>query len=283
MLISGTGKADRDGNFKGFHTDFYKNLAGTFAEWGFTVIRYDKRGLYETEGDFDTAGLSDLVDDAAAVVLYARSLPSVNGEKIVVCGHSEGALIANILSEREKVDGLMLLGGAAMCIKDALYYQNRLLAEEAEHKEGLKGAILRRSATFKKSKTKVDGLFEKCSNTDKGRVFFGGATMNAKWVREHGSYASKDYVEMLRRYEGPVLAITGTKDLSADFTFLDAIKGIPSVECYAPEGVNHILREVDDDNSILEVRKQYVRLSSKPIHAGTEERMRDWLTKNFLN
>jgi hypothetical protein len=51
------------------------------------------------------------------------------------------------------------------------------------------------------------------------------------------------------------------------------------VECFASEGVNHILREVDDENSILKVKKQYVRLSKNPVHKETEEKMHGWLSQ----
>lgn len=277
VIIMGTGNLDRDGNGPGFRTDLYKNMADMFAEWGYAVIRYDKRGLYRTGGDNKTAGLMDLVDDAISVIQYAKTREYVDPEKVVVCGHSEGTMIAAILSEKEKVAGLILLGGGPISLRDALYYQNREVAQDGERMKGAKGFLVRKLATEEKGIAKVNKLFDKCGSTDKDRTMFGGVMMNSKWLREHDSYTSEDYVAILKAFDGPVLDIIGTADLSADYRALETLKGAPNIECYAPENVNHMLREIDDDNLMVNVKKQYLRLSSRPVHAETQERMRRWL------
>lgn len=277
VVIMGTGKTDRDGNEKGFRTDLYKKFAEFFTELGFVCVRYDKRGTFESTGDFNTAGLHDLIDDAISVIRYVKALPYVDENKVLVLGHSEGAMIATLLSEKEDTAGLLLLGGAATSMKDALYYQNDLAAEEFLHKKGLLGMLLRSQTSKEKNSAKVDAMLQKCVNTEKSRVFFGGAMLNAKWVREHASHSSEDYVMLLKKYGRPVLAITGTADISTDYRRLSALKDIPLVETFTPPNVNHILREIDDDNSIMTVKKQYIRLAGQPMHTATEEKIREWL------
>lgn len=277
VLIMGTGKTDRDGNEKSFKTDLYKNLANMFAEFGFVCVRYDKRGTFETEGDYNTAGLCDLTDDAVSVIQYTKTLPYVDKTKIIVCGHSEGAMIASLLSEKEETAGLLLFGGAATSMKDALLYQNYLAAEEFANKKGLLGALLKKQASKEKMNAKVEGMFQKCVSAKKDRVFFGGAMLNAKWVKEHAAYSSDDFVELLKQYGKPILAITGTADISTDYRRLSVLSEIPNAECFAPQNVNHILREIDDDNSMMTVKKQYARLSAQPIHFDTKQRIKDWL------
>lgn len=277
VLIMGTGKTDRDGNEKRFKTDLYKNFAKMFVEFGCVCVRYDKRGTYQTEGNFDTAGLSDLADDAISVIRYTKSLPYVDGTKIVVCGHSEGAMIATLLSLNEDTAGLLLLGGAATCMKDALLYQNHLAAEEFAKKKGLLGMLLRSQTTQEKTDAKVEAMFQKCVSAKKERVFFGGAMFNAKWVKEHASHSSEDYVTLLEQYGKPILAVTGTADISTDYRRLSALQGIPLAESYTPANVNHILREIDDNNSVMTVKKQYGRLAVQPVHADTEQKIRKWI------
>ena len=277
VLIMGTGTTDRDGNEKNFKTDLYKNLADLFTEFGFVCVRYDKRGTFETEGDYNTAGLSDLVDDAVSVIRYTKSLPYVDETKIIVCGHSEGAMIATLLTEKEDTAGLLLLGGAATSMKDALLYQNYLAAEEFAKKKGLLGALLRSQASQEKTNAKVNAMFQKCVSAKKDRVFFGGAMLNAKWIREHDSHSSDDYVEHLKQYGKPILAITGTADISTDYRRLSALSEIPNAECFTPQNVNHILREIDDDNSVMTVKKQYAHLAAQPIHFETKRCIKDWL------
>lgn len=280
ILIQGTGKGDRDGNQTGLKWDLYRNLAGTFSDMGCVVARYDKRGIGKTAGSLSTAGLSDLVDDAVSVIRHIKSLPFVDEDRVIVCGHSEGAIIATILSRKEKVAGLILLGGAGVSLKDALYYQNRLVADQSESMKGFKGFLIRRTSGGEKGIAKVDSIFGKALSTDKATI--GAAHISAKWLREHGSYTSEDLVSIVRDFGGPVLAITGTADISMDYRMLDAFDGASNVECFTPENVNHILREIDDDNSILNIRKQYARLAAKPMDPGVEKRIRDWMSSNFI-
>lgn len=279
VVIMGTGKTDRDGNEKGFRTDLYRRLAEFFAGLGFVCIRYDKRGTFQSTGDFNTAGLQDLTDDAISVIRYAKALPYVNETRVLVCGHSEGAMIATLLSAKEDVAGLLLLGGAATSMKDALLYQNDLVAEEFQHKKGLPGMLLRSQTSKEKTDAKVDTMFRKCINARKDRVFFGGMMLNAKWVREHASYSSEDYIALLKKCGRPILAVTGTADLSADYRKLSALRDIPSAKIFTPSRVNHILREIDDGNSVMSVKKQYGRLASQPMHAATEETIKEWLSQ----
>ena len=273
----GTGKTDRNGNEKNFKTDLYKNLANMLTEYGFVTVRYDKRGTYQTEGNYNTAGLSDLVDDAISVIRYTKSLPYVDATKLIICGHSEGAMIATLLSAKEDTAGLLLWGGAAICMKDALLYQNYLAAEEFAKKKGLLGMLLRSQTSQEKTDAKVEAMFQKCVSAEKDRVFFGGAMLNAKWIKEHASHCSDDYVALLKQYGKPILSITGTADISTDYRRLSALREIPNAECFTPQNVNHILREIDDDNSIMNVKKQYGRLAAQPIHSATERCIKDWL------
>ena len=273
----GTGKTDRNGNEKNFKTDLYKNLANMLTEYGFVTLRYDKRGTYQTEGNYNTAGLSDLVDDAISVIRYTKSLPYVDATKLIICGHSEGAMIATLLSAKEDTAGLLLWGGAAICMKDALLYQNYLAAEEFAKKKGLLGMLLRSQTSQEKTDAKVEAMFQKCVSAEKDRVFFGGAMLNAKWIKEHASHCSDDYVALLKQYGKPILSITGTADISTDYRRLSALREIPNAECFTPQNVNHILREIDDDNSIMNVKKQYGRLAAQPIHSATERCIKDWL------
>ena len=279
VILMGTGKLDRDGNGGGMKMDVYRNMAKTFSDWGYVTVRYDKRGTHESTGDFNKTGLLDLVEDAATVIRYIKSQPYVDPSKVFICGHSEGAIIATIVSQKEDTAGLILLGGAGTSLKDALYYQNNLVADQAKDMTGLKGMLIRKAAPREKNLEKVDKMFSKAEASDKDTMLFQGVPMPAKWLREHDSYSSEVLIDIIKGYGKPILAITGTADLSMDYRRLDLIKDIPQVECYSPEKVNHILREIDDGNLITDVKKQYARLARQPMHAETEQKMHDWLAR----
>lgn len=219
------------------------------------------------------------MDDAISVIRYTKSLPYVDEARVIVCGHSEGAMIATLLSVKEDTAGLMLFGGAATCMKDALLYQNHLAAEEFAKKKGLLGMLLRSQTSQEKTNAKVDAMFQKCVSAKKDRIFFGGTMLNAKWVKEHASYRSEDYVALLEQYGKPILAVTGTADISTDYRRLSALHGIPFAESFTPYNVNHILREIDDNNSVMTVKKQYGRLAAQPVHSDTEQHIKKWLSQ----
>ena len=277
VIIMGTGKLNRDGNGGMFQSNIYKDLAHIFAKQGCVAVRYDKRGTHRTEGSFAKTGLHDLVDDAKSVVQYMKNLPYVDENKVIVCGHSEGTMIATLLSEKEETAGLILLGGAGLSLKDALCYQNKLVAEDVQHKKGLSGTILRKSFKLEKQLAMLDDMFKKSTETDKTYVFVKGTIYPAKWLREHGLYTAEDYASKLKKYGRPVLALTGTADIQADYHKLDVLGGAAHIRCYAPKNVNHILREIDDDNNILNVSKQYSRLLKQPINDGLIKITCEWL------
>lgn len=81
LLVMGTEKTNRDGNSFGFQTNLYKNLSNMFVNMGCVCIRYDKRGTYESTGDYNTSGLFDLVNDAVTVINYAKKLDYIDEKK----------------------------------------------------------------------------------------------------------------------------------------------------------------------------------------------------------
>ena len=277
VIIMGTGKLDRDGNGFGFHSNIYKELAHTFAECGYVSARYDKRGTHGSGGSFNSAGLSDLTNDAISVIRYLKSLPYVDEDRILVCGHSEGAMIATLVTEKEDTAGLILLGGAGMCIKDALCYQNRLMAEELPSIKGSTGAILRKSFDLKKQLAMIDDMFRKSKETTKEKVYVKGSGVPAKWLREHGAYTSEDFAEILKRYKKPVLAITGKADFQADYHRLEAFWSESNIRCFAPKGLTHILRVNEGKNSLLNAKKTYRKLMKEPLDAELIRTIKDWL------
>ena len=277
LLIMGTGKLDRDGNMKGFKTDLYKNMSDMFVNMGYVCIRYDKRGTHESGGKFNTAGLSDLVNDSASVIEYAKGLPYVDDNRIIACGHSEGSMIATLLTKQTKLERIILLGGACMCLKSAMEYQNFAVLDEFKDKKGLLAWFINKTMNKEKVKKQLNALYDKAKNSPKDTFFYKGAFLPAKWMREHGALTDEDYIKMIEEYNGKVLAITGQADLQADYTYLDKIAEFENITTYTPDKVNHMLKEIDDTNSILTVQKQYKRLAKNPMHEGTQRQIEEFL------
>lgn len=277
LLIMGTGKMDRDGNQFGFKTNIYKDLSDMFVSFGYVCIRYDKRGTHQSTGKFNKTGLSDLVNDSERVIEYAKQFNFVDQNKIIACGHSEGAMIATLLTKQQKLDKLILLAGAGMCLKSAMEYQNYKVLDEINSKKGVLGWYLKKFINEDKIKKQLNAIFNKAKNAKKDTFFYNGVFLPAKWFKEHGQLNNEDFVNMIEEYDGKVLAITGKSDLQADYTCLDKIKEFENVITYTPEKLNHMLREIDDSNSILNIKKQYKKVLKQPIDQNTKDQIEEFL------
>ena len=277
LLIMGTGSLDRDGNGLGFKSNMYKELSDMFVDMGYVCIRYDKRGTHESTGDSKTSGLSDLVKDAANVIEYAKKLEYVDENKVVVCGHSEGSMIATLLTKTEEPQGLILLGGAGMGLKDAMLYQNNLVVEQARKMKGPLGWYLRTALKKVNVEEQVSALYEKAEKSDKPRYFYRGAYLSTKYMKEHNALRSEDYIELLKAYKGKVLAITGKADIQADYRALDLLSSIEGMTVHTPEKVNHILREIEGEQNIMNVKKEYKASFKKSISPKIKESINEWL------
>lgn len=279
LLIMGTGSLDRDGNAIGFKSNIYKELSDMFVDLGYVCIRYDKRGTHESTGDGKTSGLYDLVNDASNVVHYAKKLDYVDENKVVVCGHSEGAMIATLLTKTEYLQGIILLSGACMNLKDAMLYQNYLVLEQVEDMKGILGWYLKKVLKKDKIQKQVSDIYERAEKSTKPRYFYNGTFLSTKYIKEHNSLTKEDYIKLLRAYKGKILAITGQSDVQADYRVLEDISNIDGVTIYTPEQVNHVLRDTEGESNIMNVKKEYKLSFKKSISPKIKDSIKEWLSK----
>ena len=130
VLVSGSGPQNRDEEIME-HRPFWV-LADYLTNLGYAVLRYDDRGTFDSEGDFSAATTLDFANDAASAVQYLKSLPQIDANKIVVMGHSEGGLIANILGAIiPGLSGIVSLAGTSIRGDSILKIQTKLIAESS--------------------------------------------------------------------------------------------------------------------------------------------------------
>lgn len=113
LIIAGSGPTDRNGNNRaGLRTNMYAQLAWRLGERGIASLRYDKRGLGggSTAFDFSTTTIGDFARDAAALADTLARDPRF--ARVVLVGHSEGALLA-VLTARDgaPVAGVVSVAG----------------------------------------------------------------------------------------------------------------------------------------------------------------------------
>lgn len=91
IIVPGSGKATRFG---------YENSGHFLAEFlvsqGFAVLAYDKRGVGESEGDYDARDFNLLASDVAAGVRFLESRSDIDVARIGLHASSQGAMLAPI-------------------------------------------------------------------------------------------------------------------------------------------------------------------------------------------
>jgi pimeloyl-ACP methyl ester carboxylesterase len=136
VLVGGSGAIDRDETVAGISV--FGLLASPLADAGHYVLRYDKRGVGQSGGRAETASLQDYADDVAAVVRFLRKRKDVDPDRIVLFGHSEGALVSLIAASRdEDLAGVVLAAspsgtGADLVLEQQAYLLGKMNLPDAE-------------------------------------------------------------------------------------------------------------------------------------------------------
>jgi len=271
LLIPGSGQVDRNENVKKIHINVFKEIACFLADNNVATLRYDKRGVGESEGNFWEAGFHDNASDALAALVYFKNYKGIQYDKVFLLGHSEGALISTKLAgDGVDVVGIILLAGAAQKGEDILKWQAQQVVK------GLKGInswliTLFHIDVAKAQQKQIDKI--KSSNKDWYRVQL-IAKINAKWMREFLAYNPEDD---LPKIKVPILAITGSKDIQVNPEDLRKMAELVNTdfEYHELPDVTHILRIEKGPPSISTYKQQ----ATRPMDFGILTIILDWLKK----
>ena len=265
VLIPGSGPIDRDGDARGLALGIQRQLAEGLRDHDVASIRWDKRGVGESGGDFMTTGLWDLVNDALAVVDEAIN----GGIPVVLVGHSEGtAIAARVLVERPAVAGAVLLSPYARNGLDVLRWQARALQDDIP---AFVRGILRLMRTDFETQTEKNRQRLLATTRDVERI--GGAKINARWFRE---FMAHNPLDDLTRSAQPVLAIAAEFDLQAppdDAALIAASRTAPT-RAEVLDGLSHILRR--QPTATL---RSYRKDARRPIDERIVPMISDWINQ----
>lgn len=250
ILVSGSGPQDRDETIMG-HKPFWV-LADRLTQNGIAVLRYDDRGVGESEGDYGAATISDFAQDALAGIEYLRSRPEIAPGKVGLIGHSEGGLIAFILAAEQQADYIVSLAGPGVDGKALLDMQRTAIMKTGgapdfyiEGYNKLMNAAVDIIRTVEDRKELRDSI----------TVLFAGTplesavepTLMQLATPEIRSFIEFDPVDLLSRINCPVLVLNGEKDLQVPAgPNLEAIhKGLvhnPDVTIKSYPDLNHLFQ-----------------------------------------
>lgn len=283
LIIVGSGKLDRNGRVnKKLDLQLYRQMAEYLTSLGFINLRYDKRGVASSEGDFLKTGLWNLVDDAQAAVQLLKSLPEVDPEKVIVLGHSEGCTIGTAVAAREQLGGLILIAGAVERLDEALKRQRDIATEDIINSKGFQGHLLRLLGVQNKVEKQAQKYIEKVLNSSKDIIKVNLIKTNAKWLREHLTYNVR---EDLVKVTCPVLAITGARDFQAN---PDVIKDLPlyvkgDAQYHVVENMGHSCKYITKTSTMFTVKKDIIAESKLPLHPELEKLLKNWIQAHFVD
>jgi pimeloyl-ACP methyl ester carboxylesterase len=270
LLLAGSGELDRDGNHKKFRLNTSHDLAVLLAAQGWASLRFDKRGVGASGGDYLSAGFFDELDDAHAAYRWLRGRG--DAETVVLIGHSLGTLMSLEIADREPdVDGAILLAATTKTGEETLAWQTDKIGENIV--PGPIKALLRlfRTSVGKQQRKAVAKL--KATTTDTARIQL--AKVNAKWMRE---FIAFDPMPTLDRATIPLLAITGSKDVQVDPADLAIISATATqAEVIEVPDVDHILRL---EPGPFSNPRHYGKQLKKPIDSRVTESLVGWLGRH---
>lgn len=248
LIIAGSGPTDRDGNSPlGVSADSYHLLAEALADAGIASLRYDKRAIAQSIVDPQTIAdltLDDYIADAAALADY---LHAQGYERVVLAGHSEGALIALCAAQQSPaVSAVVTLCGAGYPMDEILRLQlARQLApahmELLLEAEGILAALKRG---------------EKVDMSAHSQMLYG--LFNPGVQQFLISSLRRDPQREIRDVKVPVLVVGGDNDLQVSADNAAALaKARPGAEKVIVEGMTHPLKHSGEKTLEGQLRTVY--------------------------
>ncbi|MEW5827233.1 MAG: alpha/beta hydrolase [Candidatus Bipolaricaulota bacterium] len=109
LLLPDLGPFDRNGDACGLRAQISRLLAHQLALAGIASFRYDMRGVGSSGGSYAATSLADLASDARVALVWMRTLPIVDPDKVFVLGLGLGGLVAAQVAASPSVRGVIAL------------------------------------------------------------------------------------------------------------------------------------------------------------------------------
>jgi pimeloyl-ACP methyl ester carboxylesterase len=267
VFVGGSGPSDRDETIAG-HKPFLL-LADLLTRKGIAVLRYDKRGIAQSTGDYEQATMDDFANDAQAALNYLKARKEVDPKRAGVLGHSEGGILAAQLAVRTSdLDWLVLLATPATTGERTLLRQSELIARTG----GLQEEQIARSQQFDRQayaavreargpaalEARLKDLIEKSglsASMPPAALQAQIRLMTTPWFRQ---YLDFNPAPLLEQIKCPVLALNGDRDLQVDASETVPLlrqayekNGNKDFTVLEIEGVNHLFQKAQSGSPSL--------------------------------
>jgi len=110
IFLVGSANSAFDKNYRGF---LKENLEDYLLEKGIGLCYFNKPGIGLSTGKWYSQSFQDRANDAKSCINYLKRLPSIDGDKMGIVGHSQGGWIAQMVASQFHKDiafGISLSG-----------------------------------------------------------------------------------------------------------------------------------------------------------------------------
>ena len=230
IIISGSGPTDRDGNNTSLKSDYLKMLAEGLFENGISSYRYDKRGVGNSIGNIQSGNdikFSDYINDVVSIINHFKDTKEY--KRIVVIGHSEGALIGMIAS-RLIADSFISIAGAG---EDYLTLIQRQLSIQPPYVKSMSDPVIEKL----KNKELVDSVPPLLNSLFNKTV--------QQYLIDASSYDPKEEISKL---DIPVLIVQGSNDIQIEIKDAQLLhNAAKKSRIEIIQGMNHVFRQAPEN------------------------------------
>ena len=233
LIIAGSGPTDRNGNNPMMNNNSLKMLAEDLAANGIASVRYDKRGIGESNaaaGEEKSLRFENYIDDAKAWIELLHQNETFSD--IAVIGHSEGSLIGMIASQKKEVDKYISLAGIGEPASKTLREQ---LKSQPDFVTALSSPILDKLEMAQTVDSVPPLLFSLFRPSVQPYLI--------SWFK----YDPKVEIAKLNK---PILIVQGTTDIQVRVVNADLLaESNPKAQKSIIAGMNHILKVSEADRA----------------------------------
>jgi uncharacterized protein len=269
VLVGGSGPTDRDSLLYGI--PILGELAGAIADAGFIVVRYDKRGIGQSGGRAESAGLAEYAEDVRAVVKALSDRKDVDPKRLAVVGHSDGGTVALLAAAKDK-----RITAVALLATPGVTGAELILAQQ-QHSLGRS----KMSPAEKQAAVDLQRRIHDAVVTGKGWEQLPINIRRSVDNPEFQSLLTNDPAKVIPEVRQPILILQGTLDTKVDpsnadrlLTLAKARKNAPPVDFVKVPGANHLLEQATTGEE-----DEYGSLPDKHVSKAVTQALVEWLQK----
>jgi pimeloyl-ACP methyl ester carboxylesterase len=269
VIIAGSGPTDRDGNSMaaGLRPYSYSMLSDALVSEGFAVLRYDKRAIGRSPipaQDVPNLVFEDYVDDLEQI---ASNMRQRGFERVVLAGHSEGALVALIAAERRRVeiDGVVTLCAAGYSIDSIL------LAQLGAQLMPANIVLMYQAEQIIKRLKRGEPVSEEQIPKELLSLFH---PVVQPFLISEMQY---DPQQLIAGCEQPILIISGGRDIQVSVDNAEVLaKSQPKAQSRMFEHMSHVLKDSEASDRMGQLTSVYSH-SNYPLTSGLAEAIAEFI------